>query len=237
MQDSRLPETSPYEEKLHLYGRIWMGLALTLMIASPVAICVYYNAWPPITAVLKALLGVAPMYWTVGIIEVMTYVPMLGTGGTYLGFVTGNLTSLKVPCALNAMESAKVKPGTEEGEVISTIAIAASSIVTILIIAVGVFCLGFLTPVLESPVLKPAFDNILPALFGGLGVVFISKNPKIAVAPLGFMVVLFLLAPGLSGSVSVLVPVGAVIAIVAARIMYKKGMLDEHAKAGEAKQA
>ena len=216
---------SVYEQSVHVYGRIWTGMALILMILTPVAICCYYNAWPPLTAVLKSLLGVAPMYWTVGIIEVFTFVPMLGTGGSHLGFVTGNLTNLKVPCALNAMEAAKVKPGSEEGEVISTIAIASSSIVTTLVIALGVFGLGFLRPVLESPALKPAFDNILPALFGALGVVFISKNPKLAAAPLAFMVVLFLLAPGLSSSVGVLVPVGALIAIGAARIMYKRGML------------
>lgn len=220
-------QLSPYEEKQYVYGRIWTGSILLLMIAVPLAVCVYYNAWPPLATVLKALLGVAPMYWLVGIIEVFTYVPMLGTGGTYLGFVTGNLTNLKVPCALNAMESAKVKPGTEEGEVVSTIAIAASSITTVLVIAIGVFGLGLLEPVLESPVLKPAFDNILPALFGALGVVFISKNPKIAAAPMLFMVVLFLCVPSLSGSVSVLVPVGALIAIGVARILYKKGLLDK----------
>lgn len=219
-------QLSPYEEKQYVYGRIWTGSILLLMIAVPMAICVYYNAWPPLATVLKALLGVAPMYWLVGIIEVFTYVPMLGTGGTYLGFVTGNLTNLKVPCALNAMESAKVKPGTEEGEVVSTIAIAASSITTVLVIAIGVFGLGLLEPVLESPVLKPAFDNILPALFGALGVVFISKNPKIAAAPMLFMVVLFLCVPSLSGSVSVLVPVGVLIAIGVARVLYKKGHLD-----------
>ena len=220
-------QLSPYEEKQYVYGRIWTGSILLLMIAVPLAICVYYNAWPPLATVLKALLGVAPMYWLVGIIEVFTYVPMLGTGGTYLGFVTGNLTNLKVPCALNAMESAKVKPGTEEGEVVSTIAIAASSITTVLVIAIGVFGLGLLEPVLESPVLKPAFDNILPALFGALGVVFISKNPKIAAAPMLFMVALFLCVPSLSGSVSVLVPVGVLIAIGVARILYKKGLLDK----------
>lgn len=223
----------PYQEELHIYGRIWMAIALLLMLAVPMAICIYYQVWPPLTAVLKAMLGVAPMYWAVGIIEVVTFVPMLGTGGSYLGFVTGNLTNLKVPCALNAMEAAKVKPGTEEAEIISTIAIASSSIVTILVIAIGVLGLGQLQPVLESPVLKPAFDNILPSLFGALAVVFISKNPKIAAAPLLFMVVLFLLVPSLSSSVSVLVPVGALIAIGVARILYKKGMLDKPAQTKE----
>ena len=209
----------------HRVGRWWMLTGFALLLAVPTAICVRYDAWPPITWVLKGLLGVAPIYWTVGTIEVLTYVPMLGTGGTYLGFVTGNLTNLKVPCALNAMQAAKVKAGTEEGEVISTIAIASSSIVTVLVIAIGVFGLRLLEPVLESPVLKPAFDNILPSLFGALGVVFVSKNPKIAAAPMLFMVVLFLLVPSLSGSVSVLVPVGALIAIGAARLLYRKGLI------------
>ena len=191
----------------------------------PVAACLYYDAWPDGAAVLKGLLGVAPIYWTVGVIEVITYTPMLGTGGTYLAFVTGNLTSIKAPSALNAMENAQVKPGTEEGEVISTIAIATSSIVTTLVIVAGVIGLSALAPILSSEVLAPAFDNILPALFGGLAVVYVSKNWKIAIAPLIFMVVLFLCIPSLAGSVGVLVPVGVLIALAAARFMYKKGWL------------
>ena len=214
-----------YNDKTHFVGRIWMAMAITVVLAVPVAICVYYDAWPQGTAVLKGLLGVAPIFWTVGIIEVFTYGPMLGSGGSYLGFVTGNITNLKAPSALTAMENAGVKPRTEEGEIISTVAIATSSIVTTIVIAIGVFLLSFLTPILNSPVLKPAFDNILPALFGGLAVVYISKNWKIALAPGIFMVVLFLLVPSLSSSVGILVPVGALVSIGVARILYKKGKI------------
>ena len=214
-----------YMEKTHRVGRIWIWTAVVVVLMVPVAICLYYDAWPSGAAVLKGLIGVAPIYWTVGVIEVITYTPMLGTGGTYLAFVTGNLTSIKAPSALNAMENADVKPGTEEGEVISTIAIATSSIVTTLVIMLGVIGLSALAPVLDSPVLAPAFDNILPALFGGLAVVYVSKNWKIAITPLIFMVVLFLLVPALAGSVGVLVPVGVLVALGAARWMYKKGWL------------
>ena len=158
---------------------LWVVLQW-LLLAVPTAICVRYDAWPPITWVLRGLLGVAPIYWTIGTIEVLTYVPMLGTGGSYLGFFTGNLTSLKVPCALNAMEAADVEPGTEAGEVISTIAIAVSALVTTAVIAVGVLLLSQIRGFLESPVLQPAFDNILPALFGPLAVVYVAKNWKVA---------------------------------------------------------
>lgn len=214
-----------YKESVHFYGRIWVATAILLLLLAPVAICVYYDAWPEMRHVLTGLLGVAPIFWTTGVIEVFTYAPMLGTGGTYLGFVTGNLSSLKVPCALNAMEAAKVDATSEEGEVISTIAIATSSIVTTVVIALGVLLLGYLQPILESPTLTPAFDNILPALFGALGVVYVSKNWKIAVTPLVFMVILFLAVPSLASAVGVLVPVGALVAIAASRLLYKKGVV------------
>lgn len=214
-----------YNDKSHFYGRIWILTALAILLSVPTAVCLYYQAWPEGAAVLKGLLGVAPIFWTVAVIEVFTYGPMLGTGGSYLAFVTGNITNIKAPAALSAMENAQVKPGSEEGEVISTIAIATSSIVTVLVITVGVLLLSALTPVLNSPVLKPAFDNVLPALFGGLAVVYISKNWKLSLTPLIFMIVLFLLVPSLSGSVGVLVPVGALISLGAARILYKKNLI------------
>lgn len=216
---------SNYMEKTYRYGKLWIWTAAVLIVMVPVAICVYYDAWPQMSAVLKGLLGVAPIYWTVGCIEVITYTPMLGTGGTFLAFVTGNLTSIKAPSALNAMQNADVKPGSEEGEVISTIAIATSSIVTTLIIALGVAALSVLTPILNSPALAPAFDNILPSLFGGLAVVYISKNWKLSIAPLVFMVCIFLAVPSLASSVGVLVPVGVLIALGAGRILYKKGWI------------
>lgn len=214
-----------YMSETDRLGKIWIWTACVVVMMVPVAACVYYNAWPELTAVLKGLLGVAPIYWTVGVIEVITYTPMLGVGGTYLAFVTGNLTSLKAPSALSAMENCGVKPGSEEGEVISTIAIATCTIVTTLVIVAGVCLLAAISPVLDSPALKPAFDNILPALFGGLAVVYVSKNWKLSIAPLVFMIALFSAVPSLAGSVGVLVPVGVLVALGAARIMYKKGWL------------
>lgn len=220
-----MKQKKSYQDSIHTAGRIWMLTALVLLVLVPTFICIHYKAWPGFGPVFKGLLGVAPIFWTVGTIEVFTYAPMLGAGGSYLGFVTGNLTNLKVPCALNAMRSAGVEPGSEESEVLSTLAIAVSSLVTTVIIILGVCMLGALRPVLESPVLAPAFANILPALFGGLAVVYVSKDWKIALAPLIFMVVLFLCVPSLSSSVGVLVPVGALLAIGVARILYKKGKL------------
>ena len=214
-----------YLSRIHTAGRIWMLLAVFILLLVPISISVYYDAWPVFSVFIVGMMGVAPTFWTVGIIEVFTYVPMLGAGGSYLGFVTGNMTNLKVPVAINAMELAKAKPGSEEGEVISTIAIAVSAIVTTLIITAGVLMLVQIRPLMESPVLAPAFANILPSLFGALGVVLVSRNWKIALAPIIFMLLLFLILPQLASVGAVLVPVGVLIAVFVSRLLYKKGWL------------
>lgn len=215
-----------YLESVHRDGKIWGFTLLGVIFLFPLILCVIFQAVPNWSALGKGLLATVPMYWAVGLIEVITYVPMLGAGGTYLSFVTGNISNLKLPVALDAMEKASVKSNSEEGEIISTISIAVSSIVTTLIVIIGVILIIPLTPILESPVLDPAFAQMLPALFGGLGVVFVSKNWKLAIAPIVLMLVLFIFIPALNaGTVGIMVPVGVVFTIIVARIMYKKGML------------
>lgn len=127
-----------YINKTHTYGKIWTLVTLALFLSVPVLICAHLGVSPKLEMIGKGLATVALVFYPTAVLEVITYSPMLGTGGTYLGFVTGNITNLKLPVALNAMESAEVEPGSEEGEVISTISIAVSSIVTTIIIAVCV---------------------------------------------------------------------------------------------------
>ena len=215
-----------YMDSVHRYGRIWGIIVAVVLLSFPLILSLIFKTAPDFGILLAGIVATAPMYWAVGIVEIFTYVPMLGAGGTYLSFVTGNISNLKLPCAIDAMERANVKATSEEGEVISTISIAVSSIVTTLIILIGVICIVPLTPILESPVLVPAFDMILPALFGGLAVVFISKNAKLSIAPIALMLALFIFVPALNAStVGIMVPVGVIFTVIVARILYKRGVL------------
>ena len=219
-------DTNTYMDSVHRDGRIWNIGMMLLLILFPVSVAFLFGAAPDWGALALGLLATAPMYWAVGIIETFTFVPMLGAGGSYLSFVTGNISNLKLPCALNALEQNEVSASSEEGEIISTIAIAVSSIVTTVIILLGVICIVPLTPILEAPVLEPAFAQMLPALFGGLGVAFVSKNWKIAVAPIVLMLILFIFVPALNaGTVGIMVPVSVLFTIAVSRILYKKGVL------------
>ena len=215
-----------YMDSVHRAGRIWNLSVMAMLFLFPIGVGLIYQAMPDWHGFLMGIIATAPMYWAVAVIETFTYVPMLGAGGSYLSFVTGNISNLKLPVALNALEQAEVNINSEEGEIVSTIAIAVSSIVTTLIIVLGVVLITPLTPVLNAPVLAPAFAQILPALFGGLGVVFISKNRKIAVAPVLLTLVLFIFVPALNaGTVGIMVPVGVLFTLGVSRILYKKNLL------------
>lgn len=221
-----MKQNMTYMDKVHKWGTTWNLSMMVLLLAFPVVVALLFNAIPDWQGLLWGLVATAPMYWAVGVVETFTYIPMLGAGGSYLSFVTGNISNLKMPCALNALEQAEVKASSEEGEVVSTIAIAISSIVTTIIIILGVLLIVPLTPVLENPILTPAFDQMIPALFGGLGVAFVSRNWKIAIAPVTLMLILFITIPALNaGTVGIMVPVSVLFTVGISRLMYKKGML------------
>ncbi len=209
-----------YMDKVHVWGRIWSYTALAVFLMIPVSISAYYNAWPAASVVFGALKSIILIYWTSSIVEVITYTPMLGAGGTYLGFVTGNITNLKMPCALTAMENAKVKANSEEGEVISTIAIGVSSIVTTVIIAAGVLLLSPVLPKLNSSaVFKAAFDQVLPALFGALGASYLKKHWRIAILPVVVGCVVLLFSPEMG--VGTLIFITIVTSVLGAFAMFK----------------
>ncbi len=214
-----------YFDSVHRDGRIWNLSMTALLLLFPAAVSLLFRAPMDWRGFGLGLLSTAPMYWAVGIIETFTYVPMLGAGGSYLAFVTGNIANLKAPAALNALELIGADVKTEEGEVVSTVAIAVSSIVTTLIIVLGVVLIAPLTDLLNSPVLAPAFDQILPALFGGLGLVYIARNRKIAAVPVALMLLLFIAIPDFGSLVGILVPVGVLTALAWARFLYKKNLL------------
>ncbi|MBQ1243950.1 MAG: hypothetical protein II356_03770 [Clostridia bacterium] len=209
-----------YMDKVHTWGRIWCIASLIFFLSIPLAISLHLGVWPKADILGKGLASIA-FFFATGIIEVVAYSPMLGAGGTYLSFVTGNIMNLKMPCALNAMENAKVKANTEEGEVITTIAISASIIVTTLVIAVFViiFALnpGFST-LMSSDTFAPAFQQVTYTIFGSLAATYFVKHWKISIFPIAAITLLLLFVdPG----IGVLIPVGVVLSMLGAHVMYK----------------
>ena len=221
-----------YSKHTHVIGRIVSLVTLVMLIGAPFLMGKYLGAYPDLKATANGFLSVGIVWVVSSVAEFLIYTPMLGAGGGYLAFITGNLINMKIPCAVNARDMVGAKTGTPENEIISTISIATSSLVTIVVLAVGVLLMVPLQPVLQNPVLQPAFDNVVPALFGAMAYKYYRKNMQIAVFPLIIMSVLFILVPSLIGSTSFMIVPSGAIAIGVAYLFYKKKTT---ADGGEAK--
>ena len=214
-----------FNNGLHRLGRITLIAGIIVLMAVPFLFGVIVGVMPDMPAFLKGWINVAVVYFPVSVVEFLVYAPMLGAGGSYLAFITGNVTNMKIPCAMNARDIAKTDVGTPENEIVSTISVAVSAIVTTLVILVGVIMLVPLQPVLSAPVLQPAFNNVVPALFGALGLKYFAKSPQIAAIPLALMCALCIFVPSLITQTSILMIPSGALALAIGFILFKKGKL------------
>lgn len=214
-----------FNNGLHRLGRITMLSSMIIMTLVPFIMGAIFDVSPDMQAFLSGYAKVAVVYLPVSLVEFLVYAPMLGSGGSYLAFITGNVTNMKIPCAMNSRDIAGTEVGTPENEIISTLSIATSAIVTTLVIVAGVILLVPLQPVLQNEALLPAFNNVVPALFGALGLKYFAKSPQIAIIPVALMTALCIFAPSMIGQTSILmIPCGA-LALVIGFILFRKGKL------------
>ena len=211
-----------YNERTHVFGRIVCIITLIALIGAPFLMGTVLGAMPDMAAFGKGFLAIGIVWFVSCIAEYLIYTPMLGAGGSYLAFITGNLINMKIPCAINARDIVGAKTGTPENEIISTLSIATSSLVTILVLAIGVALLIPLQPILQAPALQPAFENVVPALFGAMAYKYYRKNMNVALFPLVIMSILFILVPSLTGSTSFMILPSGAIAIGIAYYLFKK---------------
>ena len=214
-----------FNKGLHRIGRITMLLGILVLMAVPFVVAGIFDAKIQMNGFLAGFAKVAVIYIPVSIVEFLVYAPMLGTGGSYISFITGNVTNMKIPCAMNARDIAGTQVGTPEHEIISTISTATSAIVTTLVIVVGVILLIPLQPVLQSEVLAPAFDYVVPALFGALGLKYFAKSPQIAVIPVVLMSALCIFVPSMISQTSILIIPSGALALLIGFLLFKKGKL------------
>ncbi len=219
-----------YNNRTHLFGRIGLLLGVLMLVGSPFLMGLSLDAMPDLSAFGKGFAQIAIVYIPSCIVEFLIYTPMLGAGGSYLGFITGNLINMKIPCALNARDIVGTEAGTTENEIVSTLSIAASSLVTTVVIALGVLLMIPLRPVLEAEVLQPAFDNVVPALFGAMSIKYFRKGKQLVAIPLVLMTLLFIFVPSLISNVGFLMILSGAIAIAHAWIRMRKAQKKEAAE-------
>jgi hypothetical protein len=154
-------------DAMHRLGRIGIVCAIIIMLGIPAVAGIYFNAMPTVLQVLATAVGLLALFVPSAFSETIAYSPILGSS-YYLAQITGNISNLKLPVAKTALQILDVEEGTEDADIVTSIAVSVSSFVTIAVIVVGVILLQPLQPVLNHPVFKQASGSIVQALFGSL---------------------------------------------------------------------
>ena len=224
-----------YFNRINRFGRISFAIFFVLIFAIPTITCAVYNIFPSFATVIKATMALFLILTPIALSEIVSFVPMLGSGASYLTFETGNVSNIKLPCAMNALKLAGVQPASEVGEVLSTISVAISSIVTTAIILVAALLLAPLAPVFANPSVRIATANVLPALFGALTVAFLTSGDagavrvegqwKAIILPLVIVAIVHYLIFPIRGWEGVIILVLLPLTILGARFLYNKGQI------------
>ena len=232
--------TDAFQTWAHKWGRIGTLIALLYMIALPFVVLAFYDCMPSFGEVINlGTISILMIYIPVGISEAISYTPILGSSA-YLTFITGNIMNLKLPVAVNAMKLANKEPNTPEGEAISSVAVAVSSIMTVVILALAALLSAWISPIFELPSVKTASNYLIPALFGSLTLGLfgntntgkkVVKNGVMGVVPVIIIVTVIALLARISSGASLFGMIGFLIlfmlpiAIISSRIMWKMGII------------
>jgi hypothetical protein len=205
-------------------GKYTLLVATACLFAPGLYLYFFHGLLPPFGAIIGGAVAVWSFMVVMAVIEPIVYYPILGFGGTYMSFLVGNVLNLRVPVSATAQQVVGTKEGTPEAEIVSTIGIAGSVIGSQLVMIIGVLAfLPLIGQIQESTAptaMKIALDQVLPALFGALGGVFLFRVPLLGIVPLGLGFIIALINPKLP--YSIVIPPTVILSIIAARIMYKK---------------
>lgn len=213
-----------YVDRCHRIGRMTVLAAFIGTVLFPFALIVLLKVPADWAVIAAACASILLLQIPGAFSQFVSYAPVVGPSAMYMMVVTGNFSNMKIPAVIAAKEAIGMDQADqgEESDIISTIAMASSTITCEVILIIGALLMSSLTGLLNNPVLKPAFDNVSPAVFGALFMVLAVKSPKLTVVP---MISAFLLMTFTSLNSGIIMPLCVVISVVAGVAMYKAGWL------------
>ena len=165
--DNKTFYNEKYMPKVNRIGKITGYLGVVLAFAPAIMLAIVYGILPKGAALLTAFIAGASSFGVLWFVEPISYFPVVGTAGTYMAFLSGNISNMRIPCASMAQVAADAKPGTEEGSVIATIGMAISIIINVAVLTIGAILGASVLAMLPDGV-RAALGYLLPALFGAL---------------------------------------------------------------------
>lgn len=206
-------------------GKYTLLAAVGCLFLPGLYLLVFHGLFPPAGALIRSLIGIWSFAIVFSILEPIIYFSLIGFGGTYMSFLSGNLLNLRFPISVTVQEVVGTKEGSPESEIVSTLGIAGSLLASQLVLTVGVLIFRPLISDLNAAgsSISVALDFVLPSLYGALAAMFLFKNLRLGIVPIAVGIVVALMNRSLPTSY-VIAPM-VVVSVTSARFMYKRGWL------------
>jgi len=144
------------------------------------AVIIFFDAAPPWAAMLAGFLTVAASEGVMWFMEPISFFPVLGVPATYMSFLSGNVSNLRIPAATAAQKAVEAEAGTAEADIAATLGIGMSVLLNIAILLFGaLFGSALINQLPETMVSNLNF--MLPALFGALWIMLAKRQLLIGV--------------------------------------------------------
>ncbi len=207
-------------------GRSTMLLGIVVSLLPPMIMTFVFGFNPGIGAIIAGAISQMSVSGAFYFSEPISYYPIVGRAGLYMGFLSGNLVNMRIPAAISAVESSGYETGTDEGAIMGTIGIGVSIWVGIFFLMLSVLAGQTLLSKLPESFMT-VLSLIIPALFGGVFAQFAVKSPKTGLFALAVSFVMTKIVALIPGNPSFIVTLVSVFTT----ITFAKKIMDKEHKA------
>lgn len=211
-----------FSDKIHFVGRASSIITILTFMAVAFSICAYFDIFPTVSEIVAATLFIYTIAGPNSVVEFLSYTATLGSGASYISFITGNIPNMKIPSIMSSLSACEVdttgEDGAERKEVLSVIIAAVASLEVLTLILLMVVASGALQPFLQWEPIQPAFTYILPTIYGMVIVGPLMKAPKVVIPVMVFSIIV----TKLTNNMAIMLVACIVLALILCRIFGKK---------------
>ena len=164
-----------FNSSIKTLGYVFVTIALLCNFVPAVYASITTGVFPAIGDLLTLWVAAASAFGVGYFVQPISFFPMANMAGSFMCWIVGNVGEIRIPAATMAQNVTNAEQGTPKAQVISTVGIGGSIIVSVFMITLFTLIGAYIMPLMTKVVLK-AFGFVLPCVLGAVYASLASKN-------------------------------------------------------------
>lgn len=220
-QTSSVEIFNKYKMTIIRLGYIFVTLALIADFLPAVYISFVTGVFPSVSEIFQLWIAAAAAFGVGYIVQPVSFFPMVNMSGTFMVWLCGNVGEIRVPAATMAQSVTESEQGSPKAEIMGTLGIVGSIIVSVTLITIFAFIGTQVMPLLPKTIVK-GFSFILPGVLGAVYASLCGKNFLLGVLVLVTSLLGIMVWPMLGIPKGLNMLLNIIVAVIVARIYYVK---------------